>query len=637
MKKLLALLPLLLLCLASWAQTPGTINYQAAIKNNDGSPLANTEVTVEVTISTATDSYTDEQTAQTDAFGIVNLQIGGEELKNLDWAAGNATMSVSLQTPLGMVSMGTVPLAAVPYALYAENSGSSIPGPAGPQGPTGPQGTTGAAGAPGPQGPEGPQGPQGLQGPQGIPGPTGPQGVQGPQGNSVTVVGSVPTVNDLPSGANNNIGDLVIVSSTGDGHVWDGSSWINVGGVQGPQGPQGPAGTPGAQGPQGPAGPQGLPGPQGPIGQTGPQGPVGPVGPIGQTGPQGPVGPVGPIGLTGPAGPIGLTGPAGPQGPIGQTGPQGPQGDQGPAGPLGPQGPQGPTGSTGPQGPVGPIGLTGPAGPQGPEGPQGPQGPQGQTGMTGPQGPQGPAGQTGPQGPIGPIGLTGPTGPQGPEGPQGATGLAPEHQWQMTALRFRNPDGTWGSYTNLKGDQGNPGPQGPEGPPGPAGTYNAGPGIAIVGNTIGNTGDLNPNDDLTDTTVFGGDINGTYNNITVTGLRNTPVNNATPQPGDVLTFQNGQWRPLPPDQPAQQVYAGAVNTFGNPSFASAGVNITVVSPNEIRVGITGKSLNGNNTSAVANSRNTLTKFYNVTFLNGEAVFKAFDNETTYPMNFIIYH
>jgi hypothetical protein len=50
----------------------------------------------------------------------------------------------------------------VPYALYAENSGSSIPGPQGPAGPQGQQGDIGPQGPGGPQGPQGPQGASGL-------------------------------------------------------------------------------------------------------------------------------------------------------------------------------------------------------------------------------------------------------------------------------------------------------------------------------------------------------------------------------------------------------------------------------------------------------------------------------------------
>ena len=49
----------------------------------------------------------------------------------------------------------------------------------------------------------------------------------------------------------------------------------------------------------------------------------------------------------------------------------------------------------------------------------------------------------------------------------GPAGPAPEHEWQQTSLRLKNPDGSWGEAVQLKGDIG---PTGPEGPPGPEGT-----------------------------------------------------------------------------------------------------------------------------------------------------------------------
>jgi hypothetical protein len=330
------------------------------------------------------------------------------------------------------------------------NNVGAIQGPAGPQGPqgpqgpegpagpegaigaTGPEGPQGPAGADGPAGPQGPEGPQGADGPAGPvgatgpAGPEGPQGPEGPAGTGINLLGTVPTVADLPATANQ--GDLYIVAADGNGYAWDGMGWNNVGQIQGPAGPEGPAGPIGATGPIGP---------EGPTGPIGPEGPAGPIGATGPAGPIGPEGPAGPIGATGPAGPIG---PEGPAGPIGATGPTGPIGATGPAGPIGPEGPTGPIGATGPAGPIGPEGPAGPIGATGPAGPIGPEGPAGPVGATGPIGPQGP------EGPAGPVGATGPVGPMGPEGPVG--------------------------------------PQGPEGPAGPAGTYVAGTGINIAGNTI---------------------------------------------------------------------------------------------------------------------------------------------------------
>ena len=134
----------------------------------------------------------------------------------------------------------------------------------------------------------------------------------------------------------------------------------------------------------------------------------------------------------------------------------GPQGDVGSQGDLGPTGP---TGSTGDQGPTGPQGLVGPQGLLGPQGDLGPTGPTGPTGSTGPSGPQGVSlnvlgtvlttnqlpGTAAPsdayyvqaEGSIyvwngatwiftgnylGPIGATGPGGVAGVDGPTGPTG-----------------------------------------------------------------------------------------------------------------------------------------------------------------------------------------------------------------------
>lgn len=43
----------------------------------------------------------------------------------------------------------------------------------------------------------------------------------------------------------------------------------------------------------------------------------------------------------------------------------------------------------------------------------------------------------------------------GEQGPQGDTGPMPRHDWKGTALRFENPDGTWGERVDLKGEPGN--------------------------------------------------------------------------------------------------------------------------------------------------------------------------------------
>ena len=268
--------------------------------------------------------------------------------------------------------------------------GDGAEGPMGPEGPQGPQGIQGE------QGPAGPAGPQGLKGDDGDPGPQGPAGADG---NSVVIKGSGTYANILAT-PNPDIGDLYIASNTtanataGDGILWDGGAWVNIGPIRGPKGDPGNTGP---QGPQGPTGATGATGAQGTAGLQGPQGLQGPKGDKGDTG---------------------ATGPAGPQGPKGDTGDQGIQGIQGVQGPAGTDGTDANRWLFGEDNPPAPglgeeddlyivsgagnsrgkiyskingvwvyigslTGLTGDTGPQGPQGPPGADGADGADGAAG--------------------------------------------------------------------------------------------------------------------------------------------------------------------------------------------------------------------------------------------------------------
>ena len=229
-------------------------------------------------------------------------------------------------------------------------------------------------------------------------------------------------------------------------------------------------------------------------------------------------------------------------------------------------------------------GTPGPAGPAGPQGAQGPQGPQGQPGVQGPAGPQGLAGKDGTgvkivgsvataanlnAGYNGEVGdmyiaantgeghvwdgqkwvkvgqIQGPAGQSGPQGPQGVAGPL--------------------------GPQGVPGPQGPQGP---AGTYTAGTGIAINGNTLVNTGDTNPNDDITTSTQAGGDLGGTYPNPLVGRLQGRPVANTAPGNGNVLGWDGSKWAPMVLPQIEQPWTKTGTNLLYNTGNVGLGVGIT---------------------------------------------------------------
>ncbi len=385
MKKLYTLL-LLVLFTATYAQTSG-ISYQAVILNPTGSkipgynstrtPLVNKSICMRFKIVSGTNTidYQETQITKTDAYGMVNLIIGtgtrtggtATSFNTVNWDGNPKNLVVEVDVKGACETFFEVsnqPLTAVPYALYAANSGTPGPegpqgdaGPAGPQGPQGIQGLTGPAGATGPQGAKGDtgaQGPQGIQGETGLTGATGPQGLKGDKGDT------------------------------------------------GAAGPQGIAGA---------TGPQGLQGPKGDTGAAGPQGIQGLTGPAGVTGPQGAKGDTG---AAGPQGIQGLTGPAG------ATGPQGAKGDTGATGLQGLQGPKGDTGAQGPQGIQGEQGIAGATGPKGDKGDTGDRGLDGADGANGQDGAAGLSayqvwlnlGNTGTEGDF-IASLTGPAGPAG--------------------------------------------------------------------------------------------------------------------------------------------------------------------------------------------------------------------------------
>jgi len=362
----------LTLSFISLGQSPEGFKYQAVIRDAGNLILTEQAVGMQLSIQQGsiggTSVYTETFSITTNAYGLVNLEIGTgistDDFTMIDWANGPYFMETAVDITGGMTYevMGTSQLMSVPYALYAKTSGNG-------------QGPAGADGIDGVDGQDGTQGLQGLAGTDGIDGAQGSQGAQG------------------------------------------------LTGATGPQGPAGPAGNDGAVGATGPQGPIGLTGATGATGPAGNDGAVGAIGPAGNDGAVGATGPQGPIGLTGPAGADGTngndgaTGATGLQGPIGLTGPAGADGNDGAQGPIGLTGPAGADGINGQDG------IDGAQGAQGAQGPQGPQGIQGPAGENGINGPDGIAGAQGPQG------LTGPQGANGQDGIDGITGQSAYEVW----------------------------------------------------------------------------------------------------------------------------------------------------------------------------------------------------------------
>jgi hypothetical protein len=236
----ITLLTIIALTLAfiSFGQSPEGFKYQAVIRDAGNLILTDQAVGMQLSIQQGsiggTSVYTETFSITTNAYGLVNLEIGTgistDDFTMIDWANGPYFMETAVDITGGMTYevMGTSQLMSVPYALYAKTSGNG-------EGPQGPAGVDGVDGAPGPQGLQGPAGENGINGtngPAGADGVDGVDGVQGPIG---------------PSGADGTNG-----TNGSDGND----------GAQGAQGDMGATGADGAQGIQGETGAAGTNGTQ---------------------------------------------------------------------------------------------------------------------------------------------------------------------------------------------------------------------------------------------------------------------------------------------------------------------------------------------------------------------------------------
>jgi hypothetical protein len=107
-----------------------------------------------------------------------------------------------------------------------------------------------------------------IKGPQGVKGDKGDDGADGQDGSGVTIKGTATT---YPPAASPTAGDMYIVddpapagspvgTNPGDGLVWTGTAWENVGPIRGPKGDKGNNGDKGDKGDGGAPGVDGLTG-----------------------------------------------------------------------------------------------------------------------------------------------------------------------------------------------------------------------------------------------------------------------------------------------------------------------------------------------------------------------------------------
>lgn len=112
------------------AQVPQRINYQAVARDGEsGGELVNHPVSVIFTILDdgpfGAEEYTEYHDTETNAFGLVNLQIGNGSVINgtfdqIDWGVGEKWLVVEMDLGEGPEEVSSSRFISVPYALHAE-------------------------------------------------------------------------------------------------------------------------------------------------------------------------------------------------------------------------------------------------------------------------------------------------------------------------------------------------------------------------------------------------------------------------------------------------------------------------------------------------------------------------------------
>lgn len=130
MKKVLILLLTIVSISSLWAQAPAKFSYQAVVRFSNNQLVMNQQVGVRISIQKGVESttpvFTETVLVRTNDNGLLTMVVGETQPLNIDWANGPYYIKSEIDPNGGMdfSVVGTTELLSVPYALYAQSSGS---------------------------------------------------------------------------------------------------------------------------------------------------------------------------------------------------------------------------------------------------------------------------------------------------------------------------------------------------------------------------------------------------------------------------------------------------------------------------------------------------------------------------------
>ena len=129
---LLTLVTVVILTLGLFAQSPEGFKYQAVVRDASSNPMTDKAVGMQLTIQQGaiggTAVYTETFAPTTNAYGLVNLEIGTgtstDDFSAIDWSNGPYFIETAVDVTGGTsyAVMGTSQLMSVPYALHANTA-----------------------------------------------------------------------------------------------------------------------------------------------------------------------------------------------------------------------------------------------------------------------------------------------------------------------------------------------------------------------------------------------------------------------------------------------------------------------------------------------------------------------------------